>query len=190
MATAMAASPQHWGRWSASRPRLNGVTPWTPTTRPTSSDLKTNTGASLIMNGNGNGGLTSTLGPVVSVPPAAEWRYAMDSNNQTYQFAFSGVWDLPVGRAKHFGNGVTGVADKLLSNWTIDWAYQWVSGEPLGLPTLWNFCGNWNNPQGTQFNAWFNNTTSCYAQYPTNTSGFTYLPPRWEGRGTDPGGSS
>src|ERR1035441_5784153 len=29
MATAMAASPQHWGRWSASRPRLNGVTPWT-----------------------------------------------------------------------------------------------------------------------------------------------------------------
>jgi hypothetical protein len=147
---------------------------------------ETNTGASLIMNGNGNGGLTSTLGPVVSVPPAAEWRYAMDSNNQTYQFAFSGVWDLPVGRAKHFGNGVTGVADKLLSNWTIDWAYQWVSGEPLGLPTLWNFCGNWNNPQGTQFNAWFNNTTSCYAQYPTNTSGFTYLPPRWEGKVNNP----
>jgi hypothetical protein len=107
-------------------------------------------------------------------------RYQMDSNNQTQQLDFSGVWDLPFGKGRKFGGGVKGVADKIVSGWRIDYLIQYVSGEPLGLPNLINYCGQWASSNPSQY-SYFNNNASCYAQWPSNTSGFGYLPPRFSG---------
>jgi hypothetical protein len=113
-------------------------------------------------------------------------RYQMDSANQTNQVAFSGVWDLPFGKGRKFGNGVQGIADKVVSGWRVDYIFQYVSGTPVGLPNLINYCGKWSNGDAQSQYAWFNNTASCYAQWPTNTSNFSYLPPRFSGNVENP----
>ena len=98
--------------------------------------------------------------------------YAMDSNNKTQEEAFSGVWDLPIGKGKKFGNAVTGVADKILSGWRADYIFTYISGFPVGLPGAVNFCGTWNaqsstgQTQGQNEFHWFNNNPSCYASFP------------------------
>lgn len=126
-----------------------------------------------------SGGLPTGL-TYETVPSNSNLRYQMDSNNQTEQIAISGIWDIPFGKGRRFANGVTGVADKIASGWRIDYMIQYVSGEPVGLPNYINYCGNYASANPNQ-NQWFNNNTSCYAAWPSNTSGFGYLPPRFSG---------
>jgi hypothetical protein len=112
-------------------------------------------------------------------------RYQMDSNNQTQQIAFSGVWDPPIGKNRRFFSGAQGIGDKIASGWRVDYMVQYVSGQPVGLPNLINYCGVWTAANQSQ-SAWFNNNSSCYAQWPSNTSSFTYLPPRFSGNVNNP----
>ena len=37
------------------------------------------------------------------------FRYAMDSNNKTQEFAFHGYWDLPFGKGQKFANSHSGI---------------------------------------------------------------------------------
>jgi hypothetical protein len=112
-------------------------------------------------------------------------RYQMDSNNQTQEIAFSGIWDPPIGKGRKLASGVTGLADKIASGWRIDYMVQYASGQPVGLPGLINYCGQWAATNQSQY-SYFNNNASCYAQWPANTSGFTYLPPRFSGNVNNP----
>ena len=120
--------------------------------------------------------------------------YQMDSNNKTHEIAFSGVWDLPVGRGRRFGSGVQGVADKMISGWRADYILTYISGFPVGLPNYINYCGNFTNyidpttgqATGQTYDHWFNNNKSCYAQFPSNASGFSNLPPRFSGNVENP----
>jgi hypothetical protein len=117
--------------------------------------------------------------------------YAMDSNNKTQEEAFSGVWDLPIGKGKQFGGGVTGIADKIISGWRADYIFTYISGFPVGLPGAVNFCGNYNaqpssgQTQGQNEFHWFNNNASCYASFPSNSIN-TYLSPRFSGNVNNP----
>ncbi len=135
----------------------------------------TNTVAQLTYTGATPTGLTYS-----TVPGDTNLRYQMDSNNQTQQLAFSGIWDVPFGKGRRFGNSVSGVADKFVSGWRIDYLIQYVSGQPVGLPNLINYCGQWTATNPSQ-SSWFNNNSSCYAQWPSNTGSFSYLPPRFSG---------
>ena len=45
--------------------------------------------------------------------------YAMASANKPPQFAFSGVSDLPIGKGRRFASGVNGIADKMVTRWTL-----------------------------------------------------------------------
>ena len=49
--------------------------------------------------------------------------------------------DLPFGRNKIFGSGVSGVADKLISGWAINGIYSFQSGFPMGLNASTNALG-------------------------------------------------
>jgi hypothetical protein len=111
--------------------------------------------------------------------------YAPDSANKYHEFAFSGVWDLPIGKGKHFGNSVTGFADKALTGWRVDWTATYISGNLIGLPGGINFCGdyvNYKDPATGQIvhneDHWYNNNPSCYANFPTNAIN-SQLPPRF-----------
>ena len=107
--------------------------------------------------------------------------YAVDSNNKSWEHAFSGVWDLPVGKGKKFANSVSGVADKLISGWRWDYIFTYISGFPTGSIGAFNYCGTWTasprtgQPNGRDQYHWFNNNPACYASFPSNTINTGYL---------------
>jgi hypothetical protein len=111
--------------------------------------------------------------------------YAPDSSNKYHEFAFSGVWDLPIGKGKHFGNTVRGFGEKSISGWRADWVFTYISGNLIGLPGGINFCGdyvNYKDPATGQTvhneDHWYNNNPACYANFPTNAIN-SQLPPRF-----------
>ena len=146
------------------------------------------TGAILQLSPNGS---TGTLVQFPMPNYNANMVYAMDSNNKTQQAAFSGVWDLPLGKGKKFGTSAHGVSDKILSGWRADYIFTYISGFPVGLPSAVNFCGTYNaqpstgQAQGQTENHWFNNNASCYAAFPANAIN-TYLSPRFSGNVNNP----
>jgi hypothetical protein len=113
-------------------------------------------------------------------------RYALDSNNKTEEFAFSGVWDLPFGKGKKYANSHGTVMDKLVSGWRADYIFNYISGFPVGLPNLINYCGKWDAGDAQSEYHWFNNNPSCYSQFPANAGGLSYLPPRFSGNVNNP----
>ncbi|HYW47027.1 MAG TPA: TonB-dependent receptor [Bryobacteraceae bacterium] len=141
------------------------------------------TGASLVLSPDGS------TGKLVTHPNQNNTDnlvYALDSNQKTQEFAFSGVWDLPVGKGRYFFNSVHGTADKILTGWTIPWTATYISGWPVGLPGGINFCGDYTHytdpstgqvvPQN--WNHWFNNNPKCYANFAPNVIN-SGLPPRY-----------
>jgi hypothetical protein len=122
------------------------------------------------------------------------FRYQLDSGNKTHELAFSGVWDIPVGKGRHFAANVSGAADKLVSGWRADYIFSYGSGYPVGIPNVINKCGDYAHytdpatgkrvPQN-EFH-WFNNDPGCYAQYSTYADRLSYNPPRFSGNVNTP----
>ena len=143
------------------------------------------TGADLVL---GPAGQSATLNIHPLASSYSNLRYDFDSANQPEEGAFSGVWDLPIGKNRKFGAGVHGVADKLLSNWRLDWTLTYISGNAIGLPGAINFCGDYTHykdPVTGQYTGqtaahWFNNDPSCYARFPSNSVN-NALPQRFSG---------
>jgi hypothetical protein len=152
---------------------------------------QTNTAASLQLSPNGQ---TATL---VTHPqnPKDNLLYQYDSANQPEEVAFSGVWDLPIGKGRRYFSGLTGVGDKLTSGWRFDYILNYISGQTVSLPNAINFCGQYTNyvdpttgsllPQSNAH--WFNNNAKCYQAFPTDAIN-TALPPRFSGNVEQPTG--
>ena len=65
-------------------------------------------------------------------------------------------------------SGAKGVTQHLLGNWRADWILNYVSGYPIGIPNLLNYCGTWHAAVQDE-NSWFNNDPKCFADQPSNT---------------------
>jgi hypothetical protein len=124
----------------------------------------------------------------------SNFRYQLDSNQKTHEIALNGVWQLPVGKGRHYGGNVAGAADKLITGWSADYILTYGSGFPVGIPNVINLCGDYthyvdpatNKPTGqTEFH-WFNNNPACYQQYPTYADRLSYNPPRFSGNVNNP----
>jgi hypothetical protein len=102
----------------------------------------------------------------------------ISNQDKAHSFNFSGVWDLPFGKGRHFASGARGVANHVIGNWRADWILSYVSGYPLGWPNLINYCGEWHAKTQDE-NHWFNNDPTCYAQQPNNS--LRTLPDRFPG---------
>lgn len=102
----------------------------------------------------------------------------ISNQDKAHSINFSGVWDLPVGKGRHFASGARGVANHVIGGWRADWILSYVSGYPLGWPNLINYCGEWHAKTQDE-NHWFNNDPTCYAQQPNNT--LRTLPDRFPG---------
>jgi len=145
---------------------------------------QTVTGANLALSPNGQ---TATL-QTHPQKPYDNRRYDFDSNNQPQEFAFSGVWDLPIGKGKKFASNVTGWQAKLADGWRVDWILVYNSGWAIGLPGYINFCGDYTHytdPKTGQRTGqtsahWFNNNPSCYANFPAQSIN-NALPQRFSG---------
>ena len=75
--------------------------------------------------------------------------------DRTHRFVWSGVYQFPFGRGRHFGGGMPRALDLAIGGWEYNWIGTYQSGTPL------SFSGNADligDPQlGSQnFNQWFN----------------------------------
>ena len=62
----------------------------------------------------------------------------------THQINANWVWDVPVGRGKHFAGNIHGVGQALLGGWTLTGIYRWTSGYPFTVePGLGFWSTNW-----------------------------------------------
>jgi hypothetical protein len=151
------------------------------------------TGADLQLSVNNSGAVVGNLAthPMNSQKDMYYTQY--DSANKPQEISFSGVWDLPFGKGRHFANGVTGVADKLVSGWRTDYILTYISGSAVGLPNAVNFCGDYTHyidrttgqATGQTPDHWFNNDPKCYTSFPSNSIN-TALPPRFSGNVENP----
>jgi hypothetical protein len=48
-------------------------------------------------------------------------------------FHFSGGYELPFGKGKHFASGASGIQNHLVSGWSINWSMTLQGGQPIGL---------------------------------------------------------
>jgi hypothetical protein len=104
--------------------------------------------------------------------------YEISNQDKTHSLSFSGIWDLPFGKGRHFGNSASGVTNHVIGGWRADWILTYVSGYPLGWPNYLNYCGKWHADKQTE-DSWFHNVPTCYADNPSNT--LRSLPDRFPG---------
>lgn len=96
--------------------------------------------------------------------------YEIDDGTKIHQLAFSGVYELPIGRGRAWLKSDNPVVSRLTSNWKLDYILSYASGFPVAWPAVTNTCGTWEVANQTEFE-WFNNNKSCYkpfASYVTN----------------------
>jgi len=94
--------------------------------------------------------------------------YEIDNQDKPQNLAFSGVWDLPLGKNRKFLNVSSPVGRTLASDWRFNWIFTYLSGYPVSWPNLINSCGTWKAAQQDQYH-WFNNDKSCYKTLPSYT---------------------
>jgi hypothetical protein len=66
--------------------------------------------------------------------------------DRTHHLVVSGIWDLPFGRGRHFGNSLAKPIDFVAGGWQLNAVVQRQSGPPLGFGDVWTlFTGNPND---------------------------------------------
>ena len=62
----------------------------------------------------------------------------------THQLNANWVWEVPVGRGKHFGGNMHGVGQAIAGGWILTGIYRWTSGYPFSVePGLGFWATNW-----------------------------------------------
>ena len=87
----------------------------------------------------------------------------LDNTDKAQNLSLSGVWDLPLGKGRHFLNTNNRVAGAFINNWRWDLIMSFATGNPTGWPNLINSCGDWHAPNQNE-NGWANNDKTCYSQ--------------------------
>jgi hypothetical protein len=94
--------------------------------------------------------------------------YEIDNQDKPQNLAFSGVWDLPLGKNRKFLNVSNPAGRTLASDWRFNWIFTYLSGYPVSWPNLINSCGTWKAAAQDQYH-WFNNDKTCYKTLPSYT---------------------
>jgi hypothetical protein len=72
---------------------------------------------------------------------------AVSDFDTKHQFNSNWVWELPVGRGRHFGGSMGRMGDAFLGGWSLAGLFHWTSGLPFGIipgagwPTNWELQG-------------------------------------------------
>jgi hypothetical protein len=103
------------------------------------------------------------------------YTWAMDSSLKPNNIAFSGVYDLPLGKGKKWAN-TNWLAKNVMGDWRFDWIFDYVSGNGIGYWNYFNYCGKWEAAKQDE-DHWFNNDKSCYGPTPSGAiAGYLYEP--------------
>jgi hypothetical protein len=82
------------------------------------------------------------------------------SYDKPQNIAFTGVWDVPFGKGRHFLRATNKVVENVLGGWTINWIYRFTSGSPVNGIDAVTFCPDLLIADQTH-DQWFNNSKSC-----------------------------
>jgi hypothetical protein len=69
-------------------------------------------------------------------PQDTELTDYISPNERPHRFTFSGIYELPFGKGRAWGNSWNSVVDGIFGGWQIQGLYEWQSGEPLILPNV------------------------------------------------------
>jgi hypothetical protein len=84
------------------------------------------------------------------------------SYDKPQNLGFTGIWDLPVGKGRHFLAGAGPVVQNAIGGWTINWTYRFTSGNPVAGINAIDYCTSSELLIPTQtHDEWFNNSKSC-----------------------------
>jgi hypothetical protein len=107
----------------------------------------------------------STQNPSIgNIPLQGRLIKELDYQDKPRTIAFSGVWDLPLGKNGRFFPHEGPIGGALLNGWSFDWMYTYTSGYPTGKPNALFSCSSYVVEHQTP-NQWFNNDPSCYPPY-------------------------
>jgi hypothetical protein len=100
--------------------------------------------------------------------------YDIDTNDRPFDFAFSGIYGLPIGKGGIIGQNASGFLGQVLNDWTMDWIFTAASGTPVNAldNTVKYTCSSANpyQPAHRSFSEWINNENpSCWQSLPNNT---------------------
>ncbi|MDR3723181.1 MAG: carboxypeptidase regulatory-like domain-containing protein [Terracidiphilus sp.] len=99
--------------------------------------------------------------------------YEVDNNDRPWDFAFSGMYGLPVGKGGMVLAGARGLTGTVVNDWSVEWIFRNDGGLPVSYPnsSLFN-CGNYSiRPQHRSWGSWLNNSqSSCFTTFPEYTA--------------------
>jgi hypothetical protein len=99
--------------------------------------------------------------------------YSIDSSDRPWDFAFSGLYGLPIGKGGALLTNAHGFVGQLVNDWQMEWIFSNDGGQPVGYPNNNNFnCGNYNilSPHKT-WGSYLNNTqSSCFTSFSEYTA--------------------
>jgi hypothetical protein len=70
-------------------------------------------------------------------PTDTTYEKRLSSNDSPHRIVVSGIWELPFGNGRRFGNRWKGTREKLLGGWQLQGIWQAQSGRPLDLGNLY-----------------------------------------------------
>lgn len=101
-------------------------------------------------------------------------QWVISSTDRPWDFAFSGLYGLPLGRGGLIGANAGRFANALLGDWQLDWIFSNDGGNPVGFPNGYVYgCGsNYNIRPGTKnWSSYLaNSTPECFANRPEYTA--------------------
>jgi len=99
--------------------------------------------------------------------------YQIYGTDRPWDFAFSGLYGLPIGRGGWFAPDARGLLGSAINGWQLDWVFTNDGGYPVGYPNGNSFnCGDYNiRPTHKSWASYLNNSqTSCWTTFPQYTA--------------------
>jgi hypothetical protein len=84
------------------------------------------------------------------------------SYDKPQSLSYTGVWDLPFGKGRHFLTATNRYLDKFIGGWTINWIYRYTSGIPVAGIDAVNYCSEKFLIPNQTHDQWFYNDPTCY----------------------------
>jgi len=84
------------------------------------------------------------------------------SYDKPQSVSYTGVWDLPFGKGRHFLTATNRYLDRVIGGWTINWIYRYTSGIPVAGIDAVNYCSEKFILPNQTHDQWFYNDPTCY----------------------------
>jgi hypothetical protein len=99
--------------------------------------------------------------------------YQIYGSDRPWDFAFSGLYGLPIGRGGWIARNAHGLMGEGINDWQLDWVFKNDGGTPVGYPNSNIYtCGNYNiRPSHRSWSSYINNAQpSCWTTFPEYTT--------------------